>query len=114
MDACRACRFYYIMDYLRCRFKLAKESHVVLGEKSKVVYTIFQVCYAFNSHSESVSGVYVGVNATNGKVVRVGHSAAQNFNPSGVFAESASFTSAYIAADIELGAWFGEGEIAWA
>ena len=84
-------------------FKLAQEADVVFGEETQVFHAIFEVCDTLNSHSEGIAGIDFAVYATSFEDVRIQHSAAQDFNPSGSFAECASLTAADIATDIHLG-----------
>lgn len=96
-----------------CCHKLIKKSYVVFAEKSKVFDEIFQVGYTLYAHSECIAGIDIRIYATSLENIRVDHAATKNLNPTCAFTHCASFATAYATANIHLGAWLCEGEIAW-
>jgi hypothetical protein len=90
---------------------LFEESYVVFGEHSEVFDLVFEVGDAFDTHTECVTAIYFRVDATGFEYVRVGHTTTENFNPTSVFAEWATFATADVARDIHFGRWFGEWEV---
>lgn len=74
-----------------------QEAHVVLREQSKVGYLVFQVGDTLDAEAEGVAAVNLAVDAAKLKNVGVYHAAAQDFNPSGMFAEAAAFAAADVA-----------------
>ena len=61
---------------LFCRFKFAEEASIVLREETKVADAIFQVGDALYTHTESIAGIDIAVDAAGIKVVRIYHTAS--------------------------------------
>ena len=91
-----------------CRLKLPKEPDVVFEEQSQVFNLIGKHSDALNAHTESISGIHITVYSAIFQNIGVNHSAAHNFDPSGVFANIAAFLPANTARHIHFGRWLGE------
>lgn len=94
-----------------CSHELIEESYVVLGEQTEVFHLIFQVCDAFDTHTEGISLVNVRVDAVRFEDVGVNHSASEDLHPSGMLAESTAFAAADVAGNVHFCRRFGEGEV---
>ncbi len=92
---------------------MLQKSYVVFGEHAQVFHAIFQVGDALHAHAECVTSVLFRIDAASLKHVGVDHAAAENFDPTRVFAEVATFAAAQVARNVHLGAWFGEWEVRW-
>ena len=78
------------------RFEFLKETHIVFGEHTQVLYLVFQVGDTLNSHAESKTGVLLAVDAACFEHIRVNHATSENFHPSCVLAEVAAFATAQV------------------
>lgn len=96
------------------RLELLQKAHVILKEIANVANVVAKHGNPFDTHAQREAGVHVGVDAALGEHVGVDHPCPEDFEPTGSFADGASFAMAYFAADIYLSAGFGEGEIAGA
>lgn len=94
--------------------KFVEEANIVLGEHAQVFHLILEVGDTFYTHAESEAGIFFRVYAAGLKHIGIHHTAAQNLDPAGAFAERAALASAKVAAYIHLGRGFGEGEVAGA
>lgn len=110
MDRCVVYLSYTGSERLAGALELRQETYVVFGEHTEVLDLIFQVGDTFYAHAERESGVARGIYAARFKHIGIDHSASEDFHPSGVLAERASFASAEIAADVHFGRRFSEGE----
>lgn len=99
-----------ITFYLIGTLKLFEEACIVLGEKAKVVDSIFEVSDTLDTHTESITCIHIGIDVARSEVVRINHSTAEDLYPPGVLTEVAAFTSANGAGDIHLCARLGERE----
>jgi len=86
-------------------------SGYALGMGIEVFHLIFQVCDTFDTHTESITAVYFAVNAVGFKYVRVYHTATEDFHPTGMLAERATFTTADVTTDIHFSTGFCKGEV---
>ena len=71
----------------------------------------FQHGNSLNTHTEGKAGILFRVDPAQVEYVGVDHTAAQDFEPAGVFTNVAAFATTNGAAHIHLGRWFGEREI---
>ena len=78
---------------------------------TQVVDLPLQHCNTLNTHSECESGVFLAVNSGGFEHIRVHHSAAENFEPSGSLADVAALAVADVAAYVHLCGRFGEREV---
>ena len=85
------------MDFLFSALKLLKEAHIVLREQTQVGNLILQVGDTLHTEAEGITGIYLAVYAAKLQHVGVNHSAAQDFHPSCMLAESAALTAADVA-----------------
>jgi hypothetical protein len=90
---------------------LFEETDIVFREHTEVFNLVFEVSDAFDTHTECVTAIYFRVDATGFEYVRVGHTTTENFYPTSVFAEWATFTTADVARDIHFGRWLCEWEV---
>lgn len=95
-----------------CCGEFFEETDVVLGEKTEVFDAVFEVGYALDTHTESKTGIFLGVDAACFKHGGVHHAAAEDFHPARTLAEGTSLAAAEVAAYVHLGRWLGEGEVA--
>ena len=112
MDRCVVSLFFTGSERLAGALELRQETYVVFGEHTEVLDLIFQVGDTFYAHAERESGVARGIYAARFKHIGIDHSASEDFHPSGVFAECASFAAAEITAYVHLRTWLCEWEIA--
>ena len=96
---------------LVCVLKFLEERRIVFREHSEVRHLIFEVGYSLHSEAEGISAIHLAVYAAQFEHIGVHHAASENFHPSGVFAESASLSSADMAGDVHLCRRFREGEV---
>lgn len=96
------------------RLEFFEEANIVLGEHSKVLDTVFQVGDAFDAHTECEARVNFAVDAASFEHIGVYHTAAQDFHPTGAFAECAALAAAEVARDVHFSRWLGEWEVRWA
>ena len=66
---------------------------------------------AFDAKAKSKSRVSFAVDVAIFKNCRINHATAQNFDPSGMFTNIASFAFAKRAANIHFGRWLGKREV---
>ena len=99
---------------LVCRNKFVQEAGVVFGKHAEVADTVFQVGYSLYAHTEGITCVFVTVDAAGFEHVRVDHTATEDFDPAGVFAEATTFATADVAGNVHCGPGFGDREGAWA
>jgi hypothetical protein len=69
---------------------------------------------AGEAEAEGPALVFFGVDAAGFEDIFVDHAGAHEFDPAAFFADAAAFACAEEAGEIELEAWFDEGEVAWA
>ena len=112
MDRCVVYLSYTGSERLAGALELRQETYVVFGEHTEVLDLIFQVGDTFYAHAERESGVARGIYAARFKHIGIDHSASEDFHPSGVFAECASFAAAEITTYVHLRTWLCEWEIA--
>ena len=93
------------------RLEFFEEANIVLGEHSKVLDTVFQVGDSFDAHTECEARVNFAVDAASFEHIGVYHTAAQDFHPTGAFAECASLAAAEVARDVHFSRWLSEWEI---
>ena len=93
------------------RLEFFEEANIVLGEHSKVLDTVFQVGDAFDAHTECEARVNFAVDAASFEHIGVYHTAAQDFHPTGAFAECAALAAAEVARDVHFSRWLGEWEV---
>ena len=93
------------------RFELFKETDVVFEEVADVFDAVFEHGDSFNAHSEGKTGVFFTVDVARFQYVGVYHTAAQNFEPAGIFTYVAAFATANRAAYIHFSRWFREREV---
>jgi hypothetical protein len=91
--------------------KLFQKPNVIFAEEAKVVDLVFKHSYSFYSHSKSIAGILVTVDAAIFKEVRMYHAAPKYFYPAAMLANITAGSITDQAADIHLRAWFGEGKI---
>ena len=82
--------------------ELFYETHVVFIEKSDVVDSVFEHGYTLNAHTESETGVLFGINAAYLENGGMYHSTAQDLDPAGSLAYSASLASALEAGHVHF------------
>ena len=104
----------YLVSSLLAALELAEEADVVLGEETEVFNAVLEVGNTLNTESESVAAEYLAVYSAGFEDIGIDHTAAEDFDPAGLFAEGASFAAAYMAGDVHFGTGFSEGEIGWA
>ena len=93
------------------RLELVEETHVVFREHTQILDTIFQIGYALHAHTESETGVHLAVDAARFEYVWIHHTATEDFNPTGMLAESATLSATKMTGDVHFSRWFGEWEI---
>ena len=90
---------------------MPQEADVVLGIEAKVIDAVFKLTDAFDPHSEGEAGIFAAVDPEVVEHFGMDHAAAEDLNPSGMFADAAAYAAADTAIDIHFGAGFREGEI---
>lgn len=70
-----------ITFYLIGTLKLFEEACIVLGEKAKVVDSIFEVSDTLDTHTESITCIHIGIDVARSEVVRINHSTAEDLYP---------------------------------
>src|SRR5579871_3531112 len=88
--------------------KLPQKANVILGIKAKVIDPIFELADTFDPHAEGESGVFAAIDAKIIEHFWMEHSAAEDFDPAGVFADAAAGAAANQAAYVHFRAGFGE------
>ena len=83
--------------------KFTEEASVILREHSQVLYLIFKIGYALNTHTQCESRIFLGVYAASIEHIRIDHAASENLNPTGVLAERAAFAAAEVTGYIHFG-----------
>ena len=91
--------------------ELPEETHVIFGEHAQVLDLVLEIGDALDTHTESITGINIGIDAASFENIRIDHTATEDLDPSGTLAEGASLAAAYVTAYIHLGRRFGEGEI---
>ena len=91
--------------------KLSQKSNIIFIQQPHIIDFVFQQCDTFETYAECEAGVFFGVNAAHFEDMWVYHSASEDFDPTGAFAETASFAAAFEAGNVYFGAWFGEWEV---
>lgn len=98
---------------LESRLKFFKEASIVFREHTQVANTILQIGDTLYTHTKGIACIYLAIDATSLKHVRVYHSTAQDFYPSCMLAEATALTTTNMARDIHFGTWLCKWEIAW-
>ena len=93
--------------------ELPQEAYVVLEVQPQVLDLPLEHGDALNAHSESESGVLLGVDAAGVEDVGIHHSGAHDLEPACALADVAALAAADVAADVHFGAGLGEGEVGW-
>ena len=83
-------------------FEFAEEADVVLEVVAEVLDLPFEHRDALDSHTESKTAIYLGINAGSAKDIGIDHTAAQNLEPSGALADVATFAVTDVAAYVHL------------
>ena len=96
---------------LYCSLEFAEEADIVLKVEAEILDLPFEHGDALHTHSESESGVLLGVDAAGFQYVGVNHAGTHNLQPAGALADIAALAAADVAADVHLGARLGEGKI---
>lgn len=91
--------------------ELAEETHIIFREHAQVLDLVLEIGDALDTHTESITGINVGIYAASFENIRINHTATENLDPSRTLAEGASLAPAYVATYIHLGRGFGEWEI---
>ena len=92
--------------------ELIEKAYVVFTEHAQVLDHVLQVGDALYTQTEGIAAIDLAVNAAGFENGGIHHTTTQDFNPTGVFAETATLTTAQHARDIHFGTRLGEGEIA--
>src|SRR5690606_13913526 len=93
--------------------ELLQEADVVFEEVIQAAHAVTDGRDAVDAEAEGVAGVAFGVVTRVFEDARVDHTAAEDLDPAGVFAEPAPRAGACRAGDIHLGGGLGEGEVMW-
>ena len=96
---------------LYCSLEFAEEADIVLKVEAEILDLPFEHGDALHTHSESESGVLLGVDAAGFQYVGVNHAGTHNLQPAGALADIAALAAADVAADVHLCAGLGEGEV---
>ena len=96
---------------LYCSLEFAEEADIVLKVEAEILDLPFEHGDALHTHSESESGVLLGVDAAGFQYVGVNHAGTHNLQPAGALADIAALAAADVAADVHLGARLGEGKV---
>ena len=91
--------------------ELLEELQVVLKHQADVVDAVLQHGDALDADAEGETGVLVRVDVAVLEDFAVDDAAAQHLDPAGVLAQGAALAAALKAADIDLHAGLGEGEV---
>ena len=83
-------------------FELFYETHIVLIEKSDIVDLMLEHCNTLHAHTEGEARVLLGVDPAYLEDGGMYHSAAQDLDPAGSFADSASSAAALEAGHVHL------------
>lgn len=89
---------------------MRKEAHVIVVEVSDIFDAPREHCEAFDSGAECESRIFFGIYAYGFEDIGVHDASAEDFDPSGMFTGSASFSFAEDALHIDFDGWFCEGE----
>ena len=91
--------------------ELLDESHVVFIEVTNVIDSVLQHCDSLYTHTYRKTGILVGVDTASLMYVRMGHAAAQNFNPAAAFADRTALAAAFETRNIHFRTRLGEREV---
>jgi len=98
---------------LKRRPKLFQKPYIIFKKQSYIINLIFEHGYPFNSHPKSETGINLRINSTVIKNIGINHSTSQDLNPSGIFADTATFSPTNKAGDIHLCRGLCKWEIGW-
>ena len=96
---------------LYCSLEFAEEADIVLEVEAEVLDLPFEHGDALYTHSEGETGVLLGVDAAGFQDVGIHHAGTHDLQPAGALADIAALAAADVAADVNLGARLGEGEV---
>src|SRR5579863_2966351 len=91
--------------------KLSQEADIILGIEAKVIYPVFELADPLNPHAKGEAGVFAAVDTEVVEHLWMNHPAAQDLDPTGMFAYATADAATDKAADIHLRAWFRKREI---
>ena len=85
-----------------CLCKLLQELEVILKEQAKVINPVTQHGQSLYAHTEGIAGELFVVDTDGLEYIRVYHAATKYFNPAGVTTNTAAFTTAHHALNIDF------------
>ena len=91
--------------------ELPQKLKVILEEQAQIVDAITQHRQAFDPHSKSIAAIGFAVDIDGLEHFGVDHSAAHDFQPSGLAAHTAAFAVAHHTFDIDFSGRLGKREI---
>ena len=94
-----------------CSAELIDETDIIFIEKTHIIDFVLQECNAFKAYAKSKAAVFFRIEPAHFKDMRMYHAAAKDLNPSGAFAEAASFASAFEAGNVHFGRRFRRWEM---
>ena len=101
------------MNYALFRgcLELLQETDIVLEIEADVIGTVLEHGHAFDSEAEGETAVFGTVDTAVFQDVGIHHAAAENLDPTGVFAKVAACAAADVAGDVHFRGWFREREV---
>ena len=91
--------------------ELFQESAVVLIEKTHIIDLIFQKCDTLQTYTKGKSCILIRIDPAHTENIRMNHTTAKDFDPAGTFTETAAFSAAFEAGNINLSARLCEREM---
>jgi hypothetical protein len=90
---------------------LPEEADIVFEIEADIPDPVKQHGSSFYSHAEGITGIFAAVDIACFQDVGIHHSASQDFEPTGIFAQGTSFSPADGAAHVHFSRRFREREI---
>src|SRR5579885_1401552 len=103
---------FSINHYNQLRLELAQETQIVSREEADLADAVLEHGDTLHAHAEGEAAIAFGIVADLAQQLGMDHAGAENFQPAGMFAEAEALAIAENAANIDLGAWLCEWEVA--
>ena len=96
------------------RRKLLQKPHIVFKQQPNIMDIVQPHRLAFDAHPKGKARVFIGINVAVAQYVRVHHTTAKDFEPTGTFGKPVVFFVVHADPDIHFGTRLGEREVAGA